>query len=435
MRCREWKSLVAVLAGAWLALPATLEAQTPGSVRAASSPPALLNAPDAGQASPLVPDSDALPGPIEPAAPKPVEARKQPPAKSHRRLQPAQLDNSTSTGAPLQSVPARVAQRPATPPVDAAAEPELEPQREGAAGQGRWTQWENGRAMWTCEFRDGKRHGKGTRYFVEGEGSLLAESRATQFSAPFQAIAFFKDGHLDGTCTIIDSKKRKLCELALAHDELEGEAVWYYPSGQPREVAHYHVGRLQGKRLEYSDDGQLVKEDDYLDGRITTTQIEYYPSKRKLMRGNHYLAGSQLYAHFDWLRGDLVTSVVRNYPTDVRTGVWVWWHEDGQRQLEGRYEEDQPIGTFTWWHPNGQKERQGDYVDGLQSGQWTWWFPNGQKQMQGTYAAGEASQAWQFWREDGTPVQGAKLQVASPSPPVNRRARVTSQQPYTRPVR
>src|SRR5581483_3567609 len=124
---------------------------------------------------------------------------------------------------------------------------------------GRWTEWDNGRALWTCEFRDGKRHGSATRYFAQGEGSMFAESFAEGFAAPFEAKAAYNEGRLDGKCTIIDSRKRTLCELSLKADELEGESTWYYPDGQQREVAHYHAGRLQGKRLQYSEKGQLTK--------------------------------------------------------------------------------------------------------------------------------------------------------------------------------
>ncbi|HEY5312072.1 MAG TPA: hypothetical protein VIK18_06115 [Pirellulales bacterium] len=312
---------------------------------------------------------------------------------------------------------------------------------ESSTRQGQWTQWEDGRALWTCEFRAGVRHGKATRYFIQGEGPLFAESLADGFEAPFEAQAIFVQGKLDGVCTIIDSSKRTLCQLSLKADELEGESTWFYPSGDRREVAHYHAGRLEGKRLEYNRDGELAKDEDYRGGRPTAMELTSDEAGQKQMRGNYYLAGPLKSTHFDWLHGDLLTTVIKDYPNDVRTGQWIWWHSNGQPQLEGHYEEDVPTGTFTWWYPNGQKQRQGNYADGAQSGKWSWWFPSGQKQIEGIYAAGELAGQWQFWAEDGTRVRGDTATLAAHSSPRKQptpatRPRIIRQaQPRQNPVR
>jgi antitoxin component YwqK of YwqJK toxin-antitoxin module len=412
MRHRAARILAIALTGAWLAMPPALEAQQPTLARRRpSGAPALLSAPAVNQAAPLVPDDAA--------------AAAQPPAQtSNKRLSSRrQQPSGASKPRPAESAPP--SQKLVPEPVKLEPEPtESNPQSSAAAGQpddesstrqGQWTQWEDGRALWTCEFRAGVRHGKATRYFVQGEGPLFAESRAEGFEAPFQARAVFVQGKLDGICTIVDNSNRTLCQLSLKADELEGESVWFYPSGERREVVHYQAGRLEGQRLEYGRDGQLAKDENYLGGRPTATETTFYEPGRKQMRGSYYLAAPLTSTRFDWLQGDLPISIVKDYPSDVRTGKWTWWHPNGQPQLEGHYEEDAPTGTFTWWHPNGQKQRQGSYVDGSQSGKWNWWYPTGQKQIEGIYLAGEATGQWQFWGEDGARIRGDAATLAAHS--------------------
>jgi antitoxin component YwqK of YwqJK toxin-antitoxin module len=438
-------------------MPPALEAQqpTPAGRRAAGAP-GLLSAPAVGQASPLLPEETptATASSASSSKPRPSSRRRQSPSPSEPQpaepapqpLEPAPQPQKLATqpqklapqAAKLVPQPAKLAPEPLEPmpetarlepaplepmpePSESASQPIASPSQpddESSTRQGQWTQWENGRALWTCEFRAGVRHGKATRYFIEGEGPLFAESLADGFEAPFEAQAVFVQGKVDGVCTIVDSSKRTLCQLSLKADELEGECTWFFPTGDRHEVSHYHAGRLEGKRLEYNRDGELVKDEDYLGGRPTATELTFDDAGQKKMRGNYYLAGPLTSTHFDWMRGDLATTVIKDFASDVRTGQWTWWHSNGQPQLEGHYEEDVPTGTFTWWYPNGQKQRQGSYVEGVQSGKWSWWFATGQKQIEGVYVAGEVVGQWQYWAEDGTRIRrdAATLAVHATQP-------------------
>ena len=66
-------------------------------------------------------------------------------------------------------------------------------------------------------------------------------------------------------------------------------------------------------------------------------------------------------------------------------------------------------GQFTWWHSNGQKALEGRYEDGKQNGTWTWWYPTGQKSIHGNYDHGSPMGRWTWWKEDGKVSQAADL--------------------------
>jgi len=47
-----------------------------------------------------------------------------------------------------------------------------------------------------------------------------------------------------------------------------GDAIYYYPSGQIREKAFYKIGKLQGAVVDYNEDGSVRNTDYYEDGKL-----------------------------------------------------------------------------------------------------------------------------------------------------------------------
>ena len=114
------------------------------------------------------------------------------------------------------------------------------------------------------------------------------------------------------------------------------------------------------------------------------------------------------------------------FQNDRREGLWTWWYENGQKKEEGNYENDNRTGTWTQWHDNGQKKQEGEFVNGDRQGIFTWWHDNGQvsvvaelidnkhedfrtyfhdngkKKSEGDYIKGDKDGSWTFWHENGT---------------------------------
>jgi antitoxin component YwqK of YwqJK toxin-antitoxin module len=271
---------------------------------------------------------------------------------------------------------------------------------------GLWTEWdEKGRLVGSGEYRYGKRHGRWLRWYGQNDAPMLQGPLYKDFQPPFVAEATFEDGVLNGTWKVFDSKNRKVSEWEFDHGERNGKSVWYFPNGQKRREVDYRQGQLEGEVLEWGPDYKLATREKYVDGRRLAPQVDNYAPGQKRAEGWVLYGKETTKATYDFWAGTANIQVVGTEGNNQRHGLWTWWHKNGQKQMEGRYESDLPVGKFTWWYPNGQKQLQGEYINGKQQGKFTWWHPNGQKQLEGAYVAGVLSGKWTRWNTDGRVVE------------------------------
>ena len=47
-----------------------------------------------------------------------------------------------------------------------------------------------------------------------------------------------------------------------------------------------------------------------------------------------------------------------------KNGLHTYWHENGQKKIEGTYKDGKGNGVKTWWDKNGQKENVITFKDG-----------------------------------------------------------------------
>ena len=271
---------------------------------------------------------------------------------------------------------------------------------------GLWTEWDDKqRLVGSGEYRYGKRNGRWLRWYGTTEAPMLTGPLYKDFQAPFVAEATFEDGALHGTWKVFDSKNRKVSEWEFDHGERNGKSVWYFPNGQKRREVDYKQGEIDGEVMEWGPDYKLAVREKYVEGRRLAPQVDNYAPSQKRAEGWILYAKEVTKSNYDFWNGVATIQVVSTEGANQRDGLWTWWHKNGQKQMEGRYEADLPTGKFTWWYPNGQKELQGDYVNGKQQGKFTWWHPSGQKQLEGAYVAGVLSGKWTRWNVDGRVVE------------------------------
>jgi uncharacterized protein len=273
---------------------------------------------------------------------------------------------------------------------------------------GLWTQWdEKGRLVGSGEYRYGKRHGRWLRWYGPTEAQMLSGPLYKDFQAPFVAEATFEDGVLHGTWKILDSKTRKVCDWEFDHGERSGKSVWYYPSGLKRREVDYRQSEIDGEVVEYSAEQpqKVTLREKYVDGRRLAAQVDNYAPGQKRAEGWILYAKEITKSNYDFWNGVASIQVTGTEGQNQRHGLWTWWHKNGQKQMEGRYEADLPIGKFTWWYANGQKQLQGEYIAGKQNGKFTWWHASGQKQLEGGYVAGQLTGKWTRWNGEGHVVE------------------------------
>jgi uncharacterized protein len=271
---------------------------------------------------------------------------------------------------------------------------------------GLWTEWdEKGRLVGSGEYRYGKRQGRWLRWYGQSDAAIFSGPLYKDFTPPFVGEATFEDGVLNGAWKIFDSKNRKVSEWEFDHGDRNGKSVWYFPSGQKHREVDYKQGQIDGEVVEYGTDNKVASREKYMDGRRLAAQIDNYAPNQKRAEGWILYAKEITKSNYDFWDGVAATQVTGTEGANQRHGLWTWWHKNGQKQMEGRYENDLPVGKFTWWYPNGQKQLQGEYVAGKQQGRFTWWHPSGQKQLEGAYVAGVLTGKWTRWNAEGHVVE------------------------------
>ncbi|HZZ27376.1 MAG TPA: hypothetical protein VFE46_05150 [Pirellulales bacterium] len=271
---------------------------------------------------------------------------------------------------------------------------------------GLWTEWdEKGRLVGSGEYRYGKRQGRWLRWYGQSDSPMFNGPLYKDFQSPFIGEANFEDGVLNGTWKIFDSKNRKVSEWEFDHGERTGKSVWYYPSGQKHREVDYRAGQIDGEVVEWGPDYKVTSREKYIDGRHLAEQDDFYSPGQKRAEGWILFAKEVTKSNYDFWNGIASTQVVSTEGVNQRHGLWTWWHKNGQKQMEGRYEADQPVGKFSWWYPSGQKQLEGEYLAGKQQGKFIWWHPNGQKQLEGAYIAGVLTGKWTRWNSEGHVVE------------------------------
>ncbi len=58
---------------------------------------------------------------------------------------------------------------------------------------------------------------------------------------------------------------------------------------------------------------------------------------------------------------------------NIRTGEWTFWHENGQKESEGRYVDHQKVGDWKYWRVDGKGRQDRSYKNGQLVGGWAAW--------------------------------------------------------------
>lgn len=269
---------------------------------------------------------------------------------------------------------------------------------------GAWKMWDNqGELVAEGRYRDGKRQGDWTAWFLENESKLFAQAPFKHFQAPFVSRTTFEEGRLHGVWTIHDAQDRKVCEWNFSKGERHGSWTSWYPGGQKMRRLQFHQGELQGETISWDRSGKVAQKDSYESGRRLSDKVEHFSKNEKKSEGVYLLAKQELAGKDDWWNCELAKFEVVG--KDERHGPYKEWYRNGQLRGQGTYEYGQPTGLFTWWYENGQRSVEGHFDAGRKIAQWTWWHKNGQKSIDGEYEIGAPHGNWIWWNIEGKVAQ------------------------------
>ena len=87
---------------------------------------------------------------------------------------------------------------------------------------------------------------------------------------------------------------------------------------------------------------------------------------------------------------------------DIREGVFIYYHENGQISGQGEYVKDKKEGKWKMYDYEGKISREGIYIQGNEEGKWTWYFPKGNViNREGEFRNGKKEGKWIWYFPNG----------------------------------
>lgn len=152
-----------------------------------------------------------------------------------------------------------------------------------------------------------------------------------------------------------------------------GPSFSWYPGGQPRAVARFDAGELDGRYREWHRNGKLREESHYKKGlrHGTTTRFDEAGTKRS-------------------------EEPYRNGKLHGESRVW---HPNGQLFARSSYENGERHGNAETWYADGTPQTKGQFARGAYHGTWIGWWENGQKKKVAEFDSGKELTREFFERE------------------------------------
>ena len=157
-------------------------------------------------------------------------------------------------------------------------------------------------------------------------------------------------------------------------DKPVGEWKYFYQDGKLEQKGKYSAaGKLTGIWKRFFNSGQLMLEEQYLNGEKDGLHTEYDESGRIIDQGE-YIKGEEDGPWFT-TSGDYFER--GNYRDGLRSGKWTTWFFsskdakiDSILRFSGSFIDDNPQGKHTYYWENGKVKDEGIYVGGRKDGDW-----------------------------------------------------------------
>lgn len=178
-----------------------------------------------------------------------------------------------------------------------------------------------------------------------------------------------------------------------------GKWNYYFPSGAKEQEGFYDKnGEFTGKWQWYYENGNLLREEEFIRGLEDGVLVEYNEDGKVLTKGE-YLEGER---EGEWYYGLNDHSETGKYLYGERNGYWEFKHPNGKTAFEGTYESGNPHGTHKYYNDQGVLIREEAYSYGIKDGKWRWFNEDGVEYLNIVFKDGSEKK-----------VNGAKFKVKS----------------------
>ena len=276
----------------------------------------------------------------------------------------------------------------------------------GGSAQGVWRRYyDNGALAEETTYVAGEKAGPYRRYHVVGELATagthdngvrvggwveLWENGKVKWAGTYDAtgrktglwMTFSYAGQLESSGTMQD-------------DHEEGTWMYFHDTGALAATGTMKMGDRVGTWQTFWADGKPWRTVEYAHGK------EVGPAPASCDKiGGDWVADAK--------KRELGCQVCRAKPDDsieqIATGVWTWWHPNGQIEKQGALDSGKQVGRWSFFYDNGKPMLEGDYAAGAEQGSWLGYYRSGDKRVEGAYTGGKPSGTWTSWYETGNPM-------------------------------
>lgn len=196
-------------------------------------------------------------------------------------------------------------------------------------------------------------------------------------------------------------------ELNRKDSQGKKHGIWklYHKNGKIKEEAYYFHGKQEGIVKNYNNKGKLEKIKSYKKGKESETEISLGLELSKiLLPSNKYLLGVikenkkqglfQIYnsknqkGKIKFFRDDTLIYEGKYDTTNNKTGLWVYYWENGNIKKTGIYIKNKKFNEWKYYYENGSIQQKGNFNRNKPDGLWEWWYKNGQKRRKEEYTNG-----------------------------------------------
>jgi len=100
-----------------------------------------------------------------------------------------------------------------------------------------------------------------------------------------------------------------------------------------------------------------------------------------------------------------MTGTYKSIRPDNKDGHFIYWYEDGKKQMECYYRDNSLHGTLQEWYASGQKESYQEFSKGVLNGDFKSWDEDGNMKLKARYNKGEKHGNFQSFYPNGQMVR------------------------------
>lgn len=213
----------------------------------------------------------------------------------------------------------------------------------------------------------------------------------------------FDPAHPEREQYLVEFTDQTVEEGFMVKGKKEGLVRTYYANGVLHKSQEFRNGKPHGWYMECEKNGIVLKEENYLDGKLEGEVRTYFTAKgiRIVKSVYHYKDGvfNGTCSDFNDM-GNLVAFAT--YKKGIKDGVSRWYFSNGNLALEQHYVNGLLEGMQTMYYENGNVQSVGNYKDNMKTGNWTEYYEHGSVSASGEYVEDQKKGAWKTYFEDGS---------------------------------